>query len=266
MDETIEKPEELQQQVETDPSQTSQNPLTHPQKKPRQSTGRRRRNTSFKMPKHVAVPVKGLWEAAGEEEKQKAHQAGGAILEMWLGQASRKEVATRLEVPALRVWQLSQQALSGLLAGLLKQPRSRGQIEKPAWQQAKLEKEVDSLRSLVELLRDFPIHRETAREKEVDRTRSSATKSRHPQCTPKRNRKKTAGKKRGKKRTRSRGSSPRSDGADREKLDEERRKAAEAPGAPSARSSGPLSSGEGGSSPAKTSGRDGGLEADREGA
>jgi hypothetical protein len=263
MKDAIEKIVELQEPLKTEPISTTQDPLIPPRKKARRSTGRRRRNTTFKMPKHVAMPVRGLWESAGEEERQKAHQAGVAILEMWLGQASRKEVAQRLEVPVLRVWQLSQQALTGLVAGLLKQPRMRGVIEKPEWEQspwklkakiAKLEKEVDSLRSLVDLLRAFPIHREIAREREVDRARTRTKKACHSRRNPKSNRKKTPARRSGQKRARGRGSSPRSQGADVKKLDEERTGAAETSRASSARQSDPLSSGKGGGSPAQTSG------------
>jgi hypothetical protein len=47
------------------------------------------------------------------------------ILEYWLGKKSKAEVAKEIGVKPLRVWQLSQQALSGMMAGLLKQPRKR---------------------------------------------------------------------------------------------------------------------------------------------
>ena len=271
MSEEIEKVEEAQQPLEPEETPTIQ----EPQKKPRRWTGRRRRKARFKMPKHVAVPVRGLWESAGEEERKKAHQAGVAILELWMGQASRKEVAARLEVPVLRVWQLSQQALSGLVAGLLKQPRSRGKVEKPDWEQspwklrakiAKLEREVDSLRSLVDLLRAFPVHRETRGEKEVNPVRTSTKKARHTRSTPKSNRKSTAGRPCGKKRAKNRGPSTRSDGANSEKLDEEREEAAATSGASRAQQSDPLSSGGGSGAPAKASGKEGGVAADRQGA
>ena len=262
MSEAIEKLEEPQE------PQTSQ----EPPKTTTRWSGRRRRKTRFKMPKHVAVPVRGLWESAGEEERKRAHQAGVAILELWMGQASRKEVAARLEVPVLRVWQLSQQALSGLVAGLLKQPRSRGKVEKHDWEEspwklrakiAKLEREVESLRSLVDLLRAFPVHRETRREKEVNPVRTSTKKARYPRNTPKGNRKTTAGSAHGKKRARSRVPSTRSDGANREKLDEEHPESAASSGATRARRSDPLSSGGGSGTPAKAAGKEGGVASDR---
>jgi hypothetical protein len=69
------------------------------------------------------VAVRGLWEQASEEERHRAHQTCMVMLEYWLGKITKQQAAERLSVPALRVWQLSQQALSGMLAGLLKQPR-----------------------------------------------------------------------------------------------------------------------------------------------
>jgi hypothetical protein len=215
------------------------------------------------MPKYLPVPVKGLWEAASETERQKAHQTGVAILEMWLGQATKKETAARLDVPVLRVWQLSQQALSGLVAGLLKQPRSRGAIKNPIDQQApwklrkeiaKLQKEVDSLRSLVDLLRDFPIHREIDREKEVDRVQTSTKKVRHSRRDPKGNRKKPAARTTGKRGARSGGASTRSGRANGEKLDEERTRPSDAHGSSAARPGDTVSGGEGGGPPAESAG------------
>ena len=102
------------------------------EKESKRRVPRRRRKASFKMPKKVAMPVRGLWESASEEERAVAHRTGVAILEMWLGQASRQEVAERLNVPPLRIWQLSQQALSGMVAGLLKQPKKKPPAEEMA--------------------------------------------------------------------------------------------------------------------------------------
>jgi len=59
------------------------------------------------------------------EEQTKAHRTCIQILTLWLGKRRREEVASELSLPPLRVWQLSQQALAGMLAGLLHQPRPR---------------------------------------------------------------------------------------------------------------------------------------------
>jgi len=89
----------------------------------RKRTGRKR--TNFKKAPRPAWPVRGLWEAAPAEERARAHATCITILEYWLGKKSKAEVASELGVTPLRVWQLSQLALSGMMAGLLKQPRRR---------------------------------------------------------------------------------------------------------------------------------------------
>lgn len=71
-----------------------------------------------------AMAVKALWEQASAEDKERAKRQGAAILELWLGRKSKEALALELSMPPLRVWQMSQMAFSGLLAGLLKQPRS----------------------------------------------------------------------------------------------------------------------------------------------
>ena len=136
----------------------------------------RRHGPTYAMPRRlVPVPIRGLWRAASEEERKKAHETGVAILELWLGQTSRKEIAERLGIPPLRIWQLSQQALAGLTAGLLKQPRSVKVPEEaledalPARVRKKLQKqeeELESLRRLVGLLREMPAQRQARTLKE----------------------------------------------------------------------------------------------------
>ena len=75
-----------------------------------------RKRTVFRSYPHPAIPVRGLWEQATDEEKHTARRQCMAILEYWLGKRSKQEIAGRLGVPSLRVWQMSQQALSGMLA------------------------------------------------------------------------------------------------------------------------------------------------------
>src|SRR5258705_13707415 len=76
-----------------------------------------------------------------------------------------------LELPSRRLWQLSQQALSGMLAGLLKQPRTRVKgglmpitpeddpriLRKRI---AELEKELGTVNRINEVLRMLPGNRE----------------------------------------------------------------------------------------------------------
>jgi len=84
-----------------------------------------RKRTKSGMPQHVPWPVRALWRAASEEEKARAHKAAVTMLEAWLGKTPREEAAARIGVRPLRFWQLSQQAVAGMVAGLLKQPKAR---------------------------------------------------------------------------------------------------------------------------------------------
>lgn len=95
-------------------------------------------------------------------------QAGTSVQRRRTGKKPREEVARSLDVPPLRVWQLSQQALSGMLAGLLKQPRTRSTGAWPTEQRgedsprvlkmkvAALEEANKKLEGLVELLKELP--------------------------------------------------------------------------------------------------------------
>jgi hypothetical protein len=133
--------------------------------------GRKRtRFTSYPRP---AIAVRGLWEQASAQEKDKAHHTCMAILEYWLGKATKQEVARRLEVPPLRVWQLSQQALSGMLAGLLRQPKSRRKLPPmPASPEqdpvvlrkriVALERKLGRTEDLVRVLKDLPWAKDAA--------------------------------------------------------------------------------------------------------
>lgn len=86
---------------------------------------KRGRNRKFALPQQPALPVKALWDMATPEQRKSAHEASAAIMEYWMGKITKQEVAARLKTPPLRVWQLSQQAISGMVAGLLIQPKTR---------------------------------------------------------------------------------------------------------------------------------------------
>jgi hypothetical protein len=82
-----------------------------------------------------------------------------------LGKASRDEVAKELSLSAVRVWQLSQQAVCGLVVGCLRQPRYRGRPPQRVSEEgvselrkkiAFLERELDASKRLIELLRAMP--------------------------------------------------------------------------------------------------------------
>src|SRR5262245_35424000 len=136
-------------------------------------TPRRRRlglkRTRFAVPR-MPTPVRALWQSATTEDQQRAHRAATVILRTWLGKATRDEAARELELSPLRFWQLSQQAVAGLVAGCLKQPRAR-RGRPPAGEPpeegasalrkriASLERELDGARRLIGLLKDLPVPR-----------------------------------------------------------------------------------------------------------
>ena len=131
---------------------------------------RGRKRTRFGIPKKMPVPVRALWESASREEQERAHRTCCAILENWLGRSSKQEVMESLQLPALRVWQLSQQALGGMLAGLLKQPRTRGGASMPKDPDSdpkqlrkkieRLERELELAQDVIKLLRELPGNRD----------------------------------------------------------------------------------------------------------
>lgn len=142
---------------------------TAPAARPRRArTGLKR--VKFAVPAKMPLPVRALWASASPEAQAKAHQAATAILRTWLGKATREEAAKELGLSPLRFWQLSQQAVAGLVAGLLKQPRFRGGVgpgAEPAEEgvgvlrrrMAALEKELDGARRLIALLKELPAPR-----------------------------------------------------------------------------------------------------------
>jgi hypothetical protein len=119
----------------------------------------------------MPVAVKALWESADRQAQEAAHATCTAILETWLGKTSRQEVAERLGISRLRLWQLSQQAVAGMLAGVLKQPRARrgaGVVGLPPEDDPmELKKELEQVKrelklaeELIVVLRELPGHRE----------------------------------------------------------------------------------------------------------
>ena len=129
-------------------------------------TRRGKKRLVFQPPRNGPRSVRALWEEAGQEERTRAHATCVAILSLWLGKKSRSQVAQELSLPPLRVWQLSQAALSGMLAGLLKQPRYRGESRMAPSEEEdpralkqrirELEEENQSLRRLLEVIKSLP--------------------------------------------------------------------------------------------------------------
>lgn len=134
--------------------------------------GRRRRTSKkrlkFGPPQNFPRGVRELWTSATSEEQRQAHSACTQILALWLGKRRREEVARELSIPGLRVWQLSQQALSGMLAGLLHQPRPRRRGLEATMEQrdddpkklrkkiAEQEKQIADQQDLIKLLTSIP--------------------------------------------------------------------------------------------------------------
>jgi hypothetical protein len=123
----------------------------------------------FSVPK-MPLGVRDLWKAASEEERQQAHRCAVALLQAWLGKTTREEGAKALGLSPLRFWQLSQQAVAGMVAGCLRQPRARRgrppTIETEEGAAAlrqkvrTLETELSQARTLIEILKQLPGHRE----------------------------------------------------------------------------------------------------------
>ena len=128
-----------------------------------------KRKSGFRMDT-PPFPVRAIWELATEQERQEAHKTGVLILEHWLGRMTRKDLGTRLNLPPLRVWQLSQQALAGMVVGLMAQPKrppkgtpmaqthnqDRDELKALRKRVASLEQDNRVLKDLLDLLKDMP--------------------------------------------------------------------------------------------------------------
>jgi hypothetical protein len=160
----------------------------------------RRRRTSkkrlkFGPPQSFPRGVRELWTSATREEQARAHQACTQILALWLGRRRRAEVAEDLSIPPLRVWQLSQQALSGMLAGLLHQPRPRRRRQEDAMEQreddprtlkkrlAEKDKQIADQQELIRLLTSIPKPRDETSAREAP---TPERKTRGPRAAKKR--------------------------------------------------------------------------------
>ena len=128
-----------------------------------------KRKATFRLPP-PAAPVKGLLLAATPEESQAAHRVATAILETWLGKRTRADAAKALGVPVVRMKQLGDAALSGMVAGLLRQPKRMPKIQPLPEEDpkrlrkalAEAERKNGILEELVVLLRDLPANRALA--------------------------------------------------------------------------------------------------------
>ena len=155
--------------------------------------GRRRRSgkkrLNFGPPQQFPRGVRELWTSATVEDQTSAHRACAQILAMWLGKRQREEVARELVIPPLRVWQLSQQALAGMLAGLLHQPKARrANQEMPMTAKdddprvlkkriAELEKQVADHQDLIRLLSSLPKPKSSEPSEPVSRSPAASSKT-----------------------------------------------------------------------------------------
>jgi len=164
------------------------------------TSGTRRRRTGkkrlkFAPPQHFPRGVRELWTSATHEEQSLAHRSCTQILALWLGKRQREEVSRELSIPNLRVWQLSQQALAGMLAGLLHQPKARRAREETAMipkdddprelkkRIAELEKRVADQTALIQLISSLPKLRSEASEV-TPATSATKTRARSVRAKP----------------------------------------------------------------------------------
>lgn len=161
----------------------------------KRTTRRYRKRTNFKHVPRPVYPIRALWQAASEEERAKAHRTCAAILEYWLGKQSKQETMSCLGVPALRLWQISQRALSGMVVGLLTPPKARGrraavttspeddpkQLKKRI---ADLEEKLRLAEGVIRILRDMPANREEGKPKAAPSKQAAAGKKRGRKTNP----------------------------------------------------------------------------------
>lgn len=148
----------------------------------------RKRLRFTKLPK-PAYPVRALWEAASEEEKKASHRLCVGILEWWLGKSTRLEISQRLGLPPIRLWQMSQQALAGMLAGLLRQPRLRGKVVietgDPPVDVHALKREADALKKRLKEAQDVAFVLGELRDAASPRARPAPPRKACPPAAPK---------------------------------------------------------------------------------
>jgi len=157
---------------------------------------RRRYRRRLTLTYRPVYPIRALWLQASEEERRLAHERTTAILEYWVGIVSKKESAERLNVPPIRLWQMSQRAVSGMACALLKPPKSlprRGSgpqelgpsaIEAVESSPLALRKEIARLKrdleqrnSLIEVLKSLPSNLPPTRSEKAAEAPSAAASS-----------------------------------------------------------------------------------------
>lgn len=135
-------------------------------KVPVEKKPRKKRKARVQIGKFPAVPIRGLWSQASEEEKAQAQQRAQVIMNYWMGQLSKMDACRELLVKPVRFWQLTDQAVKGMAVGLLWQPRSRGkkvrlsaerlEVEALRKKIANFERSLRAQQKLIEVLKSMP--------------------------------------------------------------------------------------------------------------
>jgi len=131
---------------------------------PRRPRRPRRRRAAISKWAQPVYPIKAIWDAATEEERQRARELATELLGLWLGQQTKEDLAKRLSVPPIRVWQMSQRAVAGMVASMLRpplgrrgaMPRQDPEVRALRTRVAGLEKDLEVSRRLVSILRTMP--------------------------------------------------------------------------------------------------------------
>lgn len=151
----------------------SETPTPEKPKKTRHGNAGKRKG-KFRMDT-PPYPVRAIWEMASPDEKQKAHEMGVLLLEHWLGHMTRKELGEKIGQPPLRIWQMSQQALAGMVVGLLNQPKKppkgtpltstppQENVKDLQKQLAEAQRQMQMQSELIGILRDLPANRQESR-------------------------------------------------------------------------------------------------------
>jgi hypothetical protein len=123
----------------------------------------RKKRVMSEKTKFPVIPIRGLWDQASVEDQSKAREISQVMMEYWIGRLSKKEATEKLGMRPVRFWQMSQQAVAGMTAGLLTQPRYRNNSFLPSDETAKLGKKIEELelilstqQKLIEILKSLP--------------------------------------------------------------------------------------------------------------
>ena len=110
--------------------------------------------------------VRELWEQTAPEAQEEARQRARVLLEYWSGRKTKAQSAAELQLPPVRVWQLTKAGLSGMVVGLVKQPRRRRggtmksaeekEIQRLRKANADLERRLQVLEQLIAVLHELP--------------------------------------------------------------------------------------------------------------